>query len=184
MSLTKFTVEHHQFTIVGFLMLAALGLAAFFTIPRSEDPTFPVSIFPVAVVYPGASPSDVEQLVVDPIEKRVREIEGLKSIKTSVEDGLAVFQVEFESGYDPNRKYDELLRELNALRPTLPHDVRSIDVQKMNPANVNIAEVALISETAPYWQLADLADRLEDRLRSVAGVKTVEKWGYPEREVR
>ena len=184
MRLTKFAVEHHQFTIVAFLMLAVLGLASLFTIPRSEDPTFPVPTFPIIIVYPGASPKDVEQLVVDPVEKRLREIEGVKTIKTSIEDGLAFFQLEFESGYDVTRKYDELVRELNILRPSLPRDLYSIDVLKMNPANVNISEVALISETAPYRQLEDLADRLEDRLRGLSGVRTVEKWGYPPREVR
>lgn len=184
MRLTKFTVDHHQFTIVVFLMLAVLGLASFFTIPRSEDPTFPVPTFPIIIVYPGASPRDVEQLVVDPVEKRLREIEGVKTIKTSIEDGLAFFQLEFESGFDVTRKYDELVRELSSLRPSLPRDIYSIDVLKMNPANVNISEVALISETAPYRQLEDLADRLEDRLRALSGVRTVEKWGYPPREVR
>ena len=184
MKLSKFAVDHHQFTIVVFLMLSALGLASFLQIPRSEDPTFPVPIYPVIAVYPGASPTDVERFVVDPIEKRVREIEGVKSIKTNIADGLAVFQVEFVSGVNANDKYDELLRELNALRPTLPKDLYSLEVQKMNPAFVNVAEVALVSETAPYRQLNDLANRLEDRLRAVPGVKTVEKWGYPAREVR
>jgi multidrug efflux pump subunit AcrB len=182
--LTKFAVEHHQFTIIVFLMLAALGLASFFTIPRSEDPTFPVPIYPVIAVYPGASPSDVEQLVVDPIEDRVREIEGLKSIKTTIEDGLAFIQVEFESNVDAEKKYDELLRELNGLRADLPKDLYALEVQKANPANVNISQVALISETAPYRVLGDYAERLHDRLRAVPGVKDAETWGFPEREVR
>ena len=184
MRLSRFAVEHQQFTIVVFLMLAALGFASFRSIPRSEDPTFPFPVYPIVAVYPGASAADVEQLVVDPIEDAMRELDDLETVKTRVEDGLAVIRVEFTFGVDAERKYEEVLREINTLRPSLPPDLRSLEVQKSNAADVNIAQIALVSESAPWRTLADHAERLEERLRTVRGVKDVETWGYPEREVR
>ena len=70
MKIAEFSVRNYQFTIVVFLMVAALGINALFTIPLAEDPTFAIPTFTVVTVYPGATPADMEQLVVDPIEQR------------------------------------------------------------------------------------------------------------------
>src|SRR5215218_8100623 len=111
-------------------MLAAMGVNAFFAIPRSEDPVFPIAIFPVVAVYPGASPTDVEQLVVDPLEEKLSTLENVKSIQTRIEDGVSVTRVEFEANVDADRKYEEVLREVNSLRPELPAELRSLDVRR------------------------------------------------------
>ncbi|HLL46078.1 MAG TPA: efflux RND transporter permease subunit, partial [Longimicrobiaceae bacterium] len=184
MRLSEFAVRNWQFTVVMTAMLVAMGVNSLLRIPRSEDPTFPIAIFPVVAVYPGASPADVEKLVVDPIEDAVGELEDVKSVKTRIEDGLAVVLVEFEADADADRKYEETLREINTLRPTLPADLRSLEVQRTSSANVNIAQVALVSGALPYRVLEDQAERLEDRVESVAGVREAEVWAAPDREVR
>ena len=61
-SLTEFAVKRWQFTVLLFLMFAALGVSSWMNIPRAEDPDFPVPIFTTVAVYPGASPEDMEQL--------------------------------------------------------------------------------------------------------------------------
>jgi len=72
-----------------------------------------------------AQRADVEKLVVDPIEDALGELEDVKTIKTRIEDGLAVVLVEFEADSDADRKYEETLREVNTLRPSLPADLRA-----------------------------------------------------------
>ncbi len=120
MRLAEFSVKNFQFTIVIFLMAALLGLNALHTIPQAEDPTFPVASFTIVAVYPGATPADMEQLVVDPIEARMNELDDLKKLKSEIQDGLAVIGVEFEANAPADKRYDEVIREVNALRPTLP----------------------------------------------------------------
>ena len=66
--LSTFAVRRWQFTLVAFGLLVMLGVNAFTSIPRSEDPHFPIPIVFVRAVLPGAEPSEMEQLVVDPIE--------------------------------------------------------------------------------------------------------------------
>jgi len=68
-ALAEFAVKRWQFTVLLFLMFAALGISNWISIPRAEDPDFPVPIFTAVAVYPGASPKDMEQLVAEPIEK-------------------------------------------------------------------------------------------------------------------
>lgn len=184
MRLAEFSVRNYQFTIIIFLMAAALGLHALFTIPQAEDPTFAIPTFTVVAVYPGATPTDMEQLVVDPIEQRINELEDLRKLQTEIRDGLAVVRVEFEASADPDTKYDDVVREINALRPTLPTDLARLDIQKFDPSRVNIVQIALVSDVVPVYQLADRARALKDRMERVPGVRTVERWGFPEREIR
>ncbi len=171
MSIVSFSVRNRQFMLVAFVAMLAMGAFSMLTIPRAEDPTFPIPVYPIVAVYPGASPTDIEQLVVDPIEDRVRALEDLKDVKTSIEDGLAVIIPEFDVSVDADRKYDEILREVNALRGDLPSDLAVLEVQRINAADVNIAQFALVSETAPYHELDKAARKLRDDLARLPGVK-------------
>ena len=184
MSITELSVRRWQLTVLAFLMLVALGASAWLTIPRAEDPTFPAPIYTVVVVYPGAGPTDLEQLVVDPVEAKLRGLDRVKKVTASARDGLATITVEFDPSVDADRKYDEVQREVNALRPTLPPDVRRVTVEKYSSAEVNIMQVALVSDAAPFTQMEQLARKLKDRIAAVPGVRGAEMWGYPDREVK
>ena len=183
MILADFSVRRWQFTILMFLMLAALGVGSWYRIPRGEDPIFPIPIFNIVAVYPGASPSDMEQLVVDKIEDKLGALERVKKLTSDAQDGLAVLQLEFEPDVNADRKEDEVLREVNALRATLPAGLLRLDVLRASGTNVNILQAALVSETAPYAQMDSIAHRIEDRLKRIPGMKKSERWAAPKREV-
>jgi multidrug efflux pump subunit AcrB len=181
--LSAFAVQRWQFTLVVFIALAALGIHSLVTIPKAEDPTFPMATFSIAAVLPGATPGDVERLVVDPLEAKLKTLDDLKTIKTDIEDGLAVLRVEFRAGVDPSKKRDEVLRETTALRPTLPAELVRLDVEQFNAAKVNIVEVALVSDHASFHDLDVHARALRRRLENRAGVGEVEIAGLPRQEV-
>ncbi len=184
MKIVELSVGRPQVTILAFLLAGALGVSSLLSIPQSEDPVFPIPTFAVVAVLPGATPVDLEQLVVDPIEEKLSELDQLKSIKTSVEDGLAVLRVEFDAAADASKRHDDVLREINALRPSLPPDLLQLDVNKFDASHVNIVQIAVVSESRPYADLEREARRLADRIERVSGVKTVERWAVPARELR
>ena len=184
MKISELAVKRHQFTVVVFLMLAALGVQSLFAIPKAEDPTFPIPTFVVVAIYPGATPTDLEKLVVDPIEARLKGLDDVKAVKTEIGDGLAVAKVEFLASADADKRYDDVQRELNALQPTLPSQLRSLEVIRFNASNVNILQTALVSQTASYAQLDEVSDQLKKRLEAVPGVKAVNRYGLPKQEVR
>src|SRR5215207_7298631 len=120
----------------------------------------------------------------EPIEEKLRGLDRVKKVTSAARDGLATVSVEFEPSVDADRKYDEVQREVNALRPTLPADLRSVSVEKYSSAEVNILQVALVSNDAPYAELERLGRKLKDRLSTVSGVRGAALWGHPDREVR
>jgi multidrug efflux pump subunit AcrB len=184
MSFLEFPIKRYQFTLVAFALLIAIGVSSWRNIPRQEDPFFPLSIFQITAVYPGAEPVDVERLIVKPIEDRLNELDDIKRIESHSRDGVASLFVEFESNGDPEKKYDEVVREINALRPSLPPEIAKLETRKANPGLVNIVQFALVSEDAPYRELEDHARRLKDVLKAVPGVRTSESWAFPARELR
>src|SRR5690349_533949 len=184
MSLLEFPIRRYPFTLIIFLCLAVLGWFAFSSIPREEDPYFKIPGFIISAIYPGADPKDLERLVAKPIEDRLAELDDVKKMETTINDGVAVIAIEFQADADADKKYDEVTREVNALRPDMPQDISQIEIRKIAPSLVNVVEVALVSEDAPYRELEDRARELKDALKTVDGVRTAETWAYPKRELR
>lgn len=184
MNLTNFSVKNYQFTLVVFVMVAVVGLVTMFTMPRAEDPQINPPGFPIVVVFPGTSPQDMEELVVKPIENKIYELENIDKIITSIEDGLAIIRPEFKYGVDVDNKYQEVVREVNALKSELPENIVSIDISKIDPSDVNILQVALVSENASYRDLKKQADALKSKLEQVVDLKKVRVSGAPDEEIR
>ncbi len=184
MKISDFAVKNYQFTLVIFLMTVVLGLTTFLNMPRSEDPVINSPNFPIVVIYPGASPEDLEELVVDPLEKTIYALENIKRIETEIKDGAAILLVEYNYNEDVDEKYQELVREVNTLRPQLPAEIFSIEVKKVRPSDVNILQIALVSENASRETLKTEADRLQKDLESITELKNVKIHGLPAQLVK
>ena len=184
MRITSFFVRNYQFTLVVVLMVIAVAVTTLFTMPRAEDPEINPPMYPIIVVYPGTSPRDMEELVVKPIEKRVSELENLKKIMTRIDDGVAVLTVEYKYGSNVENKYQELVREINAIRSELPQDLYSLEVNKISPTDVSVLQLALVSENASPEKMRQAAEDLKEELEKIAALKKVEHWGVPEQVVR
>ncbi len=180
----EFPIRRYQFTLVAFLMLIALGIFTFNTVPREEDPSFKISGYQISTFMPGADPKDMERLVTKPLEDKLAELDDIHKIESTVLDGVAVTFIEFEAFTDPDDKYNEVTREINALRPSLPAELRELNIRRFSPGQVSIVQYALISDDAPYRELEDQARLLRDALKGVAGVRNAESWAYPIRELR
>jgi multidrug efflux pump subunit AcrB len=184
MKITDFSVKNYQFTLIVFVMMIAIGLNSLFNMPRGEDPDLEAPQFSAVIIYPGTSPKDMEELIVDPIEKKVNELDDIKRIVSRIDDGLAVIRIEFKYETDPERKYQDVVRELDGLRARLPQDILSMEVLKFTPSDVNIAQIALMSETAPYKDLEEWSKELKERLEKIKSLKNVENWAFPQQQVR
>ena len=180
----SFTVERWQFTLLAFALLGLLGLNAFQSIPRSEDPHFPIPIVITNVVLPGADAKDVEELLVKPIEDVVDGLDDVKEVRSVAADGVATIIVEFEWSTNPERKYDEVIREVNAIRNTLPSGIVRLETRRARTTETNILQVALVSDLVPWKTMDRVADDLREDLARSPGVRKAEYWGAPRSEAR
>lgn len=184
MKIAEFSVKNYQFTLIIFVLLMALGLSSLFNMPRGEDPETEAPSYSIIVVYPGTSPADMEKIVVDPFEKKINELDDIKKVTSDIYDGLAVIRVDYKHESDVETKYQEIVREVNVMRGELPQDIFSINIGRFSSTDVNIFQMALVSETASYSDMEKQIERLEEQLEKVKGLKKIETFGYPERQVR
>jgi multidrug efflux pump subunit AcrB len=183
MRITRFFLDNYQFTIMVFLLMIAGGLVSFFTMNRMENPAMYISGGSVVVIYPGASPADMESLVAIPIEEAVNELDDIRKINTTLRDGIATVSIEFEHGTDARDKYDELVSSINAVANNLPEDLHSIEYIRWTSTDVAVMQLALVSDDAEFRELERVAEGLKRRIESVRGVKRVELHAIPSQQV-
>ena len=184
MGFIDFAVRRWQITLVVFALLFAIGLSAFLTIPRSVDPHFPSPFVNVIVTVPGAEPSDMETTVAKPIEDVIQGLDGIVRVQSRSTDSTAVITAEFSWSGDPEKNYDEVVREVNAIRSTLPSALTRLEFQKTRTTEAAVIQFALVSETASYRRLEKYAKDLRERLNRVSGVRNSRAWAIPTPEVR
>ena len=184
MKLPVYSIHNHQFTLIVVILMTLLGGLSFLTMPRSEDPQFDFPMVTITVAYPATSPVDMEKLVADPIEKELNELEDIKNIRTRIIDGAMTTEIEFNFGVDADEKYDDVTQAIAKIRATLPAQIRSVDIDRVSPTDVNILQLALLSDTASYRQMRYQAERLEKLFTRVAGVKRATAEAFPEQQVQ
>ncbi|SEW46548.1 Multidrug efflux pump subunit AcrB [Chitinophaga sp. YR573] len=183
MKISSYAVKNYQFTLVIFIMIVVLGITTILNMPRSEDPEMHAPTYSVAIVYPGTSPKDMENLIVDPLEKEFSAQENIKRVRTNIGDGLAVIRIEYKYNSNVDDKYQEVLRVMNGKRSELPENI-GVTVMRFQPSDVNIMQIALVSENAPRDRLQYYAEKLQDELERIRSLKNVEIHGLPNRQVR
>ena len=185
MKLPELAINNRQFTIIFFLLVLMIGLNSFFNMPRTEDPPITIPGAVIKVIYPGASPKDMEELVLKPMEEAINEIDDISKIKSTATNNFAMIMIDFEYGSgNADDQYDDVVNKINSIRKDLPNLVQSIDFQKKETSDVKILQYALTSETTSFEELRIEAERLETVLEKVKGIKKADIYALPEREIR
>jgi len=185
MNIIQYPIKNHQFTLLIALMILIVGVQTLLTMPRAEDPDMKTPRFPVYVIYPGTSTKDMEQLIVKPLESRLYGLSQISRIKTHITNGVAFLFVEYEHTADYDAKYQEVVRELSiAQQQDLPSDVQAVRVVEIDPTNVSILQMALISENAPRATLKKIATDLQTELEKIKELKGIAISGLSDQLVR
>lgn len=168
-----------------FLLALVMGINSFLTMPRTETPPIAQPGAVVTVIYPGASPQDMEELVVNKIEEQVYELENIEKVQSTIGDGFALINVSYVYGnYDQDEKFNEVVQQVNGVSMDLPEDIRDITFKKKATTDTKILQLALGSDHLPYDQLEDEAENLKAKLEQVNGIKTVEILAVPDKQVQ
>ena len=183
MDFTEFSIRRWQLTLVLFALLAALGYSAFTSIPRAVDPHFPLPVVAITAVQPGADASEMEQTVAKPIEEIVQGLEDVKEIVSTSVDGSSVIRAEFDWSGDPDKYFNDTVREITAIRSRLPAELARLDFKKMRTTNASVLQFALVSESASWRRMEKYGDDISEALSRYADVREAEVHGLSQPEV-
>ncbi|TRW17504.1 efflux RND transporter permease subunit [Glacieibacterium frigidum] len=184
MNLIDFAVRRWQITLVLFALLSAIGISAFVGIPRSVDPHFTGPNVLVIATQPGADPSDMEQTVAKPIEDVLQGLDDIDRVQSFSSDSVSIIAAEFSWETDPELHYNDVVREVNALRGNLPASLQPLEFRRFRTTEAAVLQFALVSETASFRRLEKIAKDLRERLNQVDGVRGTRMWGVPTPELR
>ncbi|MFU8878314.1 MAG: efflux RND transporter permease subunit, partial [Wenzhouxiangellaceae bacterium] len=171
-NLSRIAVEQRSVTLFFLFLSVLVGVYAFFSLGRAEDPQFTVRVMVVSVEWPGATVSELQDQVVDRLEKRIQEVESLYRIETSIRPGRADLQVEFHD-YTPSERLPQLFYEVRKRmwdeRELLPRGVIGPIVND-DFSDVFFSLIGLTSPGLPMRELTRVAEDVRDRLWQVEGV--------------
>ena len=181
--LTNLAVNNGTSVFLLAFMILAFGLLAYENIPKEQ---FPEVSFPTVYIntpYFGNSAEDIENLVTRPLEKELKSITGVKTIRsTSVQD-YSVITVEFNSEEDLDEAVRRVKDAVDLAKPELPTDldtdpaVLEIDLSQIPIMTVNV------SGDYDQDQLRRYAEQIQDELENIKEVNSVELKGAQEKEV-
>jgi multidrug efflux pump subunit AcrB len=181
--LTRFAISRPVITAMVFIALAIFGTVAFNKLGRSANP--PGTDFPIVVVYtgyPGASPQEMERLIVKPIEDQLDGLDNLDQLTATAQEGVATIIVQFKLGTNLDLAAINVQSAVDTARVYLPVDLDPPSVYK-NGASQPLLDVAVSSKTLSQTQLADFVNnKLQPILKAIPNVQTVDVYGAADRE--
>ncbi|MBP7952231.1 MAG: efflux RND transporter permease subunit, partial [Sphingorhabdus sp.] len=183
MHLAEFAIRRWQLTLVLFMLLAALGVSAFFQIPRAVDPHFSMPVVSMVAIQPGADASEIEQTITKPIEELLQGLEDVKQVASTSQDGAAVIRAEFDWSGDPDEYFNNTVREVSAIRGQLPSDLARLSFEKIRTTNTSVLQVALLSDTASWYRMEKYARDISEALGRYPEVRQSEIHGLPQPEI-
>ncbi len=168
------------------LVALLLGLFAVFVTPREEEPQINVTMANVLIPFPGASSTDVQNMVARPAEQVLSQIAGIEHTYSVARPGLAVLTVQFKVGVPRTEALVRLYDVLNANQDWLPRDLGTLApiVKPKGIDDVPVLAVTLWSKDAqPAQELERVAHEVETELKRVKGTREVQTIGGPGRAV-
>lgn len=177
----NFFVSNVRIVILLIAVITSVGLYAFFTLPRESNPEVKIPIAVVVTAYPGASPSDIEELVTKKIETKVAGLKGISKITSVSSNSLSAITVEFDAHEDLKDSIRNLRDKVTDAKVDLPKDAIDPVVREISLDDTPILTFSL---TGPYdgFTMRKYADDLKAELEKISGVREVNISGGDEAE--
>src|SRR5215203_3945858 len=184
MKLAEISIKRPTLVIVLFIVLILGGLLSYKSLNYELLPKFSPSVVSVTTIYPGASPSEVENTVSKKIEDAVSSMENIKKIETRSYESVSSVVITLNSGTDVDYALNDAQRRINAVLKDLPED---IDPPSLNKFSLDDLPIMTLSSAADLDEAAfyDLMDkRVSPVLSRVPGVARINLIGGQEREIQ
>jgi len=163
--------EHPVASNLLTVFVLVLGILSAFQMPQKTFPDFTLDAVSVSVSYPGASPIEIQDSIIRPIEDQLSGIDGIDNITASIAEGRGGVNISFLRGEDISAKLDQIKTEIDRIN-VFPIDANEPTVIQANN-NSRVLEIALHGNTTETI-LKEEAERLKDELSALKSISYVE----------
>ena len=181
---TSWSIDNRASIFIITVLITLAGIMSYNALPKEQFPDVVVPTIFVSTIYPGASPTDMEQLVTKPIEKQLKGISGVKKVMSNSVQDFSSIIVEFNTSLDvpicKQKVKDAVDKAMRDLPTDLLQDptITEFDISEIPIMNVNIAGDFSLDK------LKDYADDIKDRIEEMREITRVDLVGALEKEVQ
>jgi multidrug efflux pump subunit AcrB len=184
-NLSALAVRERAITLFFICASALSGIYAYFHLGRAEDPSFTIKVLTVAAVWPGATAQEMQDLVAEPLEKRIQELRWYDRVETITRPGLALMTLHLLDKTPPR----EVAEQFYQARKKLADEAPRLPQGAMGPfvndeySDVSFALYAVEAPGLPPRKLTRIAEDLRQRFLHVPGVKKVDIVGEQQERI-
>jgi multidrug efflux pump subunit AcrB len=184
-NLSALAVRERAITLFFIFAAACAGIYAYFHLGRAEDPSFTIKVLTVTAVWPGATAQEMQDLVAEPLEKRLQELRWYDRVETITRPGLALMTLQLIDKTPPKEVADQFYQA----RKKLGDEARKLPQGAMGPfvndeySDVSFALYSVEAPGLPLRKLTRVAEELRQRFLHVPGVKKVDIVGEQQERI-
>ncbi len=177
----NFFVSNFRVVVLIIILITAWGLYSFFSLPRESSPEVKIPIAIVTTVYPGASPTDVEQFVTKKIETQLSGLKGLNKLTSNSYNSISAITVEFNANADIESSIQLLRNSVDNAKPNISTDAKDPVVTEISLDDMPVWSISI---TGPYdaFTLRKYAEDIQTELEKIPGVRQINISGGDEKE--
>ncbi len=177
----NYFVSNFRVVILLIILVTAWGLYAFAILPRESSPEIKIPIAVVTTLYPGASPTDVEQFVTRKIETELSGLKGLNKLTSNSYNSISSITVEFNANADIQSSIQALRDAVNNAKPNISTDAKDPVVTEISLDDMPIWTISI---TGPYdgFTLRKYAEDIQTELEKLSGLREINISGGDEKE--
>lgn len=177
----NFFVTNFRVVLMLIGIITVIGVYAFSKLPRESSPEVKIPYAIVTTVYPGASPTDIEEFVTKKLETNIASITGVKEVTSKSSNSVSSITVEFDAKEDLEDSIRRLRDKVKTAETDLPSDANDPVVTEIS---LDDTPVWTFSLTGPYdgFEMRSYAEEIQDELEKINGVREVNISGGDERE--
>lgn len=184
MKLAEISIKRPSLVIVLFTILLLGGIFSYSQLGYELIPKFETNVITVSTVYPGASPSEIENTVTKKIEDAIASLENIKKIDSKSYESLSIVSITLTSNADVDISMNDAQRKINAILSDLPDDADPPSLTKFSLSDLPIMTIGANGkmDEAAFYDLID--KKIAPILSRVQGVAQVNIIGGQEREIQ
>ena len=184
MLISDFAIKRPLITVVSMLGLVVFGLFALLKLKTDEFPDVQPPIVATTIVYPGASPDQVEREILEPIEEAIQSVQGVDFVQGEARDGYASIITWFKFEKPLQEAQQDIRDAISLKRQDLPLEMQEPILKKLSDTDRPVMSITLSSASLSPAQLTRLVDPgITREFRSLAGVADVTVAGEVKREL-
>ncbi|MBT5532376.1 efflux RND transporter permease subunit, partial [Candidatus Poribacteria bacterium] len=180
----RFSVRNPLLVNLAMVTIMLLGAYAFIVIPREASPDINFNWAFVTVVYPGAAPEEVEQLVTVPLEDAIEGVDKISMVTSTSDESLSFISVKFEQNLsedDFDKRFLDLRQAVDTVR--LPDEAEDADVRELNTQDWWPVISVVVSGELSERELKRITEEIDDLVRLDTDVSQVTIAGKRDREI-